>query len=102
MPLWRLGQVGFAGGLYDVGRMGDVFLGLSSGQTGKVLAPLSLSLPSLELCSFVANQGTYETLNEDDIWELSPTMQSKAVYTKFSAIKYVLPQSSYHSRQGLG
>ncbi|KIJ35250.1 hypothetical protein M422DRAFT_262419 [Sphaerobolus stellatus SS14] len=32
-------------------------------------------------------KGTNETLNEPDVWNLSPTMQSKAVYEKFAATK---------------
>ncbi|GJJ10347.1 hypothetical protein Clacol_004573 [Clathrus columnatus] len=32
-------------------------------------------------------KGTHETLNEPDIWNLSPTMQSKAVYEKFISLK---------------
>ena len=28
--------------------------------------------------------GTYNTLNEDDVWNLSPTMQARPLYTKFS------------------
>ena len=34
-------------------------------------------------------QGTNDTLNEPDVWEMSPTMRSRAVYFKFSAIQYV-------------
>ena len=33
-------------------------------------------------------RGTYETLNEGDVWELSPTMLSKPVFLKFSELTY--------------
>ncbi|KIP06892.1 hypothetical protein PHLGIDRAFT_128004 [Phlebiopsis gigantea 11061_1 CR5-6] len=33
------------------------------------------------------NKGTYQTLNEGDVWTLSPTMQARAVYKKFSSVK---------------
>ena len=33
------------------------------------------------------DKGTYETLNEDDVWNLSPTMQARAIYKKFSSMK---------------
>ena len=33
------------------------------------------------------DRGTYTTLNEDDVWNLSPTMQAQAVYTKFSSLR---------------
>ena len=35
-------------------------------------------------------QGRYTTLNEKDVWNLSPTMQSRPVFIKFSSITYVL------------
>lgn len=33
------------------------------------------------------DRGTYETLNEGDVWDLSPTMQARPVYAKFSTHK---------------
>jgi hypothetical protein len=33
------------------------------------------------------DRGTYETLNEGDVWNLSPTMQARPVYLKFSSCK---------------
>ncbi|KAH9924948.1 multidrug resistance-associated ABC transporter [Amylocystis lapponica] len=33
------------------------------------------------------SRGTYTTLSETDVWALSPTMQSRALYIKFSATK---------------
>lgn len=33
------------------------------------------------------DRGTYETLNEDDVWALSATMQARPVYAKFSECK---------------
>ncbi|EKM52518.1 uncharacterized protein PHACADRAFT_211766 [Phanerochaete carnosa HHB-10118-sp] len=33
------------------------------------------------------DRGTHETLNESDVWTLSPTMQARPVYTKFSTCK---------------
>lgn len=33
------------------------------------------------------DRGTYETLNEDDVWSLSATMQARPVYMKFSECK---------------
>lgn len=33
------------------------------------------------------DRGTYETLNEDDVWNLSPTMQARPVYKKFAAVR---------------
>ncbi|KAF8526563.1 hypothetical protein BU17DRAFT_82663 [Hysterangium stoloniferum] len=34
----------------------------------------------------LVRRGTNDTLNEPDVWDLSPTMASKVVYTKFSKI----------------
>lgn len=33
------------------------------------------------------DRGTYETLNENDVWALSPTMQARPLYIKFRACK---------------
>ncbi|KDR78080.1 hypothetical protein GALMADRAFT_224469 [Galerina marginata CBS 339.88] len=34
----------------------------------------------------LVQRGTYATLNEQDVWNLSPTMQSRPVFVKFSSI----------------
>lgn len=36
------------------------------------------------------SQGTHETLNEDDIWNLSPRFQSKPLFIKFIGARYAL------------
>ena len=32
-------------------------------------------------------KGTYNTLNEEDVWALSPTLQSRAIFQRFSTLK---------------
>jgi len=34
-------------------------------------------------------QGTHATLNEGDIWDLSPTMQSRPIFIKFATVQSV-------------
>lgn len=33
-------------------------------------------------------QGRVVTLNEDDVWDLSPTMQSRPIFIKFTTIQF--------------
>lgn len=49
-----------------------------------------------------AVQGTHSTLYEMDVWDLSPTMQSKPLFAKFIDYQYVfspLPRARVRSRQ---
>ncbi|KAJ7145739.1 multidrug resistance-associated ABC transporter [Mycena epipterygia] len=38
----------------------------------------------------LVKQGMYLTLNEKDIWELSPTMQSRPIFVKFQSVQFHL------------
>jgi len=35
------------------------------------------------------HKGRYQTLNEEDVWNLSVTLRCKPVFIKFSNMKYV-------------
>ncbi len=35
-------------------------------------------------------QGRYNTLNDIDVWNLSPTFQSRPLFIKFSSVMYVV------------
>lgn len=39
-------------------------------------------------------KGTHATLNENDVWEISPTLQSEPVFRKFSHYRSELSVSS--------
>ena len=53
----------------------------------------------------LVQRGTQSTMNEDDVWDLSPTSQSRPVFRKFTTIQYVdlhlhLPGSFFMVSQG--
>jgi len=55
--------------------------------------PLVQQVSFIDVRHFLADcllQGRDTTLNEDDVWNMSPTMQSRPVFVKFSSLQYVL------------
>lgn len=71
--------------LHDVIGLGYILLGVSSRPQGKFRVP-----GCWVILNHVHNKGRNVTLKEDDVWDLSPSQQSRPVFVKFSQTKFVI------------